>query len=113
MRAGGAPELTQRETTEPCNKPVFQKYFSVESLFAPLEADEEAVRIRPWTVLGVTEEAEWSDIQVAHRRLAKHLHPDRWVHASDAEKLWAEEAIRRVNEAMADLRVIYFGTRNS
>lgn len=106
MRKDGGPDLNRAE--EPAEtKPVFQEYFSVESLFAPPDAGEEAIRARPWTVLGVPEEASWSEIQVAHRRLAKQLHPDRFVGASDAKQRWAEEAIRRVNEAMADLRAVY------
>jgi DnaJ-class molecular chaperone len=111
MRQDGGPDLTRREEPTEC-KPVFQEYFSVESLFAPPDATEEAIRARPWTVLGVPEDASWADIQSAHRRLAKQLHPDRFVGASDAQRRWAEEAIRRVNEAMADLRAVYPGVQH-
>ena len=107
----GGPDLTRREDPSEC-KPVFQEYFSVESLFAPPDATEEAIRARPWTVLGVPEDASWADIQLAHRRLAKQLHPDRFVGASDAQRRWAEEAIRRVNEAIADLRAVYPGVQH-
>ncbi|MCB1027722.1 MAG: DnaJ domain-containing protein [Microthrixaceae bacterium] len=112
MRSNGAPDLKPRvDRPVPENKPVFQEYFSVESLFSSADTNQEVTRARPWTVLGVAEDAEWSEIQAAHRRMAKQLHPDRWVRATEPEQRWAEEAIRRINEAMADLRVMYFGVQ--
>lgn len=111
MRSNGSPNLKPKPQPAPENKPVFQEYFSVESLFSSPEATREATKARPWTVLGVPEDAEWSDIQVAHRRMAKQLHPDRWAQATEPEQRWAEEAIRRINEAMADLRVMHFGVQ--
>jgi hypothetical protein len=59
----------------------------------------------PYKVLGITEDATWDDIVVAHRHQARVHHPDRLFGQSEAEKAEGEERIRIINQAYQELRV--------
>lgn len=59
----------------------------------------------PYKVLDVDETATWDEIVAAHRNMARIHHPDRLFGQSDEEKAEAEERIRVINQAYAELRV--------
>lgn len=80
----------------------FQEYFTYESLFE--EPPEEADTRNPYSMLGVSGEATWTEIVVAHRRLARQFHPDQFVDADAAVRAEAEDRIRDINWAYNTLR---------
>ena len=59
----------------------------------------------PYKVLEVEETATWDEIVAAHRHMARVHHPDRLFGQSEEEKAEAEERIRVINQAYAELRV--------
>ena len=59
----------------------------------------------PYKVLQVEETATWDEIVAAHRSMARTHHPDRLVGQSEEEQAAAEERIRVINQAYAELRV--------
>lgn len=59
----------------------------------------------PYEVLGIDASATWEEIVEAHRRLARHHHPDRLVGRTDAEVAAGEDRIRAINAAYAELKV--------
>lgn len=65
----------------------------------PLFAVDEA-----YLILGVTEDATWDDVVVAHRRLAKRYHPDRLIDASPEAQERGEARMRELNVAYESLR---------
>ena len=54
-----------------------------------------------YDILGVSPNATPEDLRQAHRRLAQRFHPD--LHL-DEQKHWAEEHMKRVNEAYLTLK---------
>ena len=64
------------------------------------DADTMPIEVAYWT-LGLPETASWEDVQTAHRKLARELHPDRA--APDARKVM-EERMSDVNRARDRLR---------
>jgi hypothetical protein len=104
---------------EPTKRDTFSEYFSTESLFdhrkprssaedgssteadfdpGPFHADD------PYVVLGVPSTASWEEIMSAHRRLAKLHHPDRLLHANEADRQRSESRMRDINIAYSELR---------
>lgn len=59
----------------------------------------------PYAVLAVEASATWEEIVGAHRQMARRHHPDRLAGASDAERTAAEDRIRAINRAYAELKV--------
>ena len=59
----------------------------------------------PYKVLEVEETATWDEIVAAHRHMARVHHPERLCGQSEEEKAEAEERIRVINQAYAELRV--------
>lgn len=59
----------------------------------------------PYDVLQIDATATWDEIVEAHRREARHHHPDRLVGRSDAEISAGEDRIRAINAAYAELRI--------
>ena len=59
----------------------------------------------PYAVLEIDATATWEEIVEAHRREARHHHPDRLVGRSDAEISAGEDRIRAINAAYAELRI--------
>lgn len=66
---------------------------------SPVDPDD------PYSVLGVDSAASWETIVEAHRRLARHNHPDQLFGRTDDEVVAAEERIRDINVAYQELRV--------
>lgn len=58
----------------------------------------------PYRRLGVPEGATRAQVRIAYLNLARTLHPDRLVDASDAERGLAERRMREVNEAYEALQ---------
>lgn len=93
------------EEPEPVAETVaFTQYFSYESLFAEPPAHEELSDDNAYEVLGVARDTPWPAIVSAHRALVKEFHPDRFVGEPAAIIAEAEDRIRRVNAAYADLQ---------
>lgn len=88
----------------------FESYFTVESLFEkgdePTQRDDDA-----WQVLGVSRDAPWAEVVQAHRRLARQFHPDRFPLDDVESRRDAEQQIRLINQAFADIREVMVGTR--
>ena len=80
----------------------FQEYFTYESLFET-PADDPEIR-DPHVMLGLTCEAEWTEVVVAHRNLARRYHPDQFVDTDPAARSEAEDRIRDINWAYNTLR---------
>lgn len=66
---------------------------------APVEAED------PYEVLEIDPSATWEEIVEAHRRMARHHHPDRLVGRAAAEIVAGEDRIRAINAAYAELKV--------
>lgn len=81
----------------------FQDYFTVESLFDPVAEDEESP-LNAWEVLGLSPTKDWAVVARHHRKLVKSFHPDRFVDADEHQRRWAEDSIRRLNQAFSVLR---------
>lgn len=81
----------------------FENYFPTESLFQAAGAEEDLEPEDPYAVLGLTPDASWTHVRVRRRELAKDFHPDRFVGRPPAEQAAAEEALRRINAAVADI----------
>ena len=75
----------------------FQEYFTYESLFD--EPEELRESNDPYVILGMSADAEWTEIVVQHRHLARQFHPDRFVDCDEATRQRAEDQIRRINWA--------------
>lgn len=58
----------------------------------------------PYRQLGVADGATHEQVRIAYLRLARALHPDRLVDATDAERTLAERRMREVNEAYDAIR---------
>ncbi len=54
--------------------------------------------------LGVSPSASTEEVRAAYRALARRLHPDRLVDASEAERALAERRMREINQAWRELR---------
>lgn len=101
----GGGTATIEEPPEPVTETVgFTEYFSYESLFATPPADAVPSPDDAYDVLGVTHDTPWPAIVSAHRALVKEFHPDRFVGEPAAVIAEAEDRIRRVNAAYADLQ---------
>ncbi len=59
----------------------------------------------PYKVLEVAPTATWEEIVAAHRRMARRHHPDRYADRPRVDVEAAEERIRAINVAYAELRV--------
>jgi DnaJ-domain-containing protein 1 len=59
----------------------------------------------PYEVFGVEPSAPWEDIIKARRRVVRRHHPDRLAGLADDERAAAEDRIREINAAYAELRV--------
>ena len=59
----------------------------------------------PYAVLEIDPSATWEEIVEAHRRMARHHHPDRLVGRAAAEIVAGEDRIRAINAAYAELKV--------
>ena len=82
-------------------------FWSPESLYTYDRRDGDDVPDEladPHDVLGVSLSASWSEIALAHRRLAKQYHPDVMVGAGPQEQAAADERMRRVNQAYNQLQ---------
>lgn len=53
----------------------------------------------PFSILGVSERAGWSEIKTAYRRLAMLWHPDKYQTTTIALREEAEEKMKRINAA--------------
>lgn len=62
-------------------------------------------RADAYALLGVEPTASWEEIVAAHRAMARRHHPDRAVARGPEAAAAAEERIRLVNAAYAELRV--------
>lgn len=96
------------ETSDAKDRPL-NDFWSPESLFSYDHrlADEDAEQddvVDPYAVLGIPMFATWSEVTVAHRKLAKRYHPDLMLDATDEERLAAEEHMREVNRAYSQLQ---------
>lgn len=58
----------------------------------------------PYSVLGVSRDAPWSEIVAAHRHLAKLHHPDRLLSVDGESRAESEKTMRLVNAAYLQLR---------
>lgn len=73
----------------------------------PLDARDLAevfVEESAYRTLGLEPDATWDDVVLAHRRIAKRFHPDRLIHAEDADREEGEEQMRAANAAYEELR---------
>lgn len=70
-----------------------------------VEAPAPVEPANPYEVLGIAATATWDEIVEAHRRMARHHHPDRLVGRADAEIDAGEDRIRAINAAYAELKV--------
>ncbi|MCB1256504.1 MAG: J domain-containing protein [Microthrixaceae bacterium] len=84
----------------------FGQYYSSDSLFdTSRETDVTSTTSDgPYAVLGLTRQASWEQIRRAHRSLVSTLHPDRYVGESPEVIAHAEQRVRDVNEAFAEIR---------
>lgn len=84
----------------------FGQYYSSDSLFdGSRETDVTSTTSDgPYAVLGLTRQASWEQIRRAHRALVSALHPDRFVGESPEVIAHAEQRVRDVNEAFAEIR---------
>ncbi len=108
----GDPELTfvgtafvrhHEETVDQKASSSFAEYYTTESLFAEPDACTQLDLNDPFHVLGVSPHAEWREITIAHRRLAMTFHPDRFAGQPQEILDKADENIRRINMAYAEL----------
>lgn len=91
----------------------FGQYYSAESLFnGSRETDvTSTISDGPYAVLGLTRQASWEQIRRAHRALVSSLHPDRFVGEDPTVIEHAEQRVRDVNEAFAEIRRQRSGNR--
>ncbi len=98
------PEAPPQKVSE------FESQYSTESLFAG--ADEPFLNDDydpddPWSVLGLGHDAEWEDVVMAHRRMAKAHHPDRLNDAPADIREASENRMREINIAYTTLRRLH------
>jgi len=97
VRASADPDADTNES-----RGGFQEYFTYESLFD--EPEETRESNDPYVILAISSEAEWTDIVIQHRHLARQFHPDRFVDCDQPTRERAEDQIRRINWAYNTLR---------
>lgn len=85
----------------------FSEYFTTESLFDEPPPDEERDLNDPYHVLGIPTNATWPEVVTAHRRLAKAFHPDRFAGQPDEVIARADNNIKYINRAYAELNRRY------
>lgn len=81
----------------------FAEYYTTESLFEPPDPQNQPDLNDPYYILGVSREASWREIVVAHRNLCKAFHPDRFAGHPPEVIARADENIKRINMAYAEL----------
>jgi DnaJ-class molecular chaperone len=81
----------------------FAEYYTTESLFDPPNPADQPDLNDPYYILGVSRHAEWREIVIAHRNLCKAFHPDRFAGQPSEVIARADENIRRINVAYAEL----------
>lgn len=72
--------------------------------FDPRDLAEVFVEEAAYRTLGLEPGATWDDVALAHRKIAKRFHPDRLIHADDADRAEGEEQMRAANAAYEELR---------
>jgi hypothetical protein len=90
LTADGQPAERPSQASEP-----------VTSEISPPPADTSD----PYVVLDIDPSATWEEIVAAHRAMARRHHPDRLFGQSSEQVEAAEEWIRAINAAFAELRV--------
>ncbi len=61
----------------------------------------------PYDILGVEENASWSQIQTAYKNKAKQYHPDKLSHLGEEFSTLANEKFLEIQEAFITLKKIY------
>lgn len=92
------------EAAAVANHSAFEEYFTFASLFAEPEAPDSPNTPTPFDMLGLADGASWKEVVAAHRRLAKANHPDHLFGAPDDVRSAAEERLRVINGAYAEIR---------
>jgi len=87
----------------------FEQYFTYESLFAEPAAEATVARPDPHEVLEVERSSPWPEVVAAHRRLVKENHPDHLADAPAEVRSAAEERLRLINSAFAEIRRAQLG----
>jgi len=99
--------FVRAQPTEPeaiANHSAFEEYFTFASLFAEPDAPDSPRVPGPFEILGLERGASWTDVVAAHRRLAKANHPDHLFGSPDDVRSAAEERLRIINGAYAEIR---------
>lgn len=63
-------------------------------------------RENPWRVLGLTEEANDAEVDLAYRRLITQYHPDKLSGVADELRRQAETRAREINRAYDRIKVL-------
>jgi len=102
--------LTALGAADPGPSPAVDRASATEQAEAPPAGGAEPAAdpsdpLRAYAVLGVDPSASWEEIVAAHRAMARRHHPDRVAAEGPEAVAAAEERIRAVNAAFAELRI--------
>ncbi len=106
------PRSAEPGPTEVNRPSAFEEKYSTESLFNWADGPDpddpthggQGSLLDPYGVLGLQPGATLEQVVGAHRALAKTYHPDRQLDATEADRLLADQTMRRVNAAYHELR---------
>lgn len=105
-RGDAPPPGTEQERDEQFGDDWHTSFVYDTPVEAPAPEEPAAVEpTDPYEVFGVDPSASWEEIVKARRRVVRRHHPDRLASLPDAERTAAEDRIREINAAYAELKV--------